>query len=167
MQPINITGDLLDAPNGINVIVHQANTDGIMGAGIAKAIKDKWPEVYDADKNYHVPFGSERLGWFSFANVKCNGERVGIVNLYGQRLKELSRFGIPTDYDALLQSMMRLKDSLLMGYNLTGDLAIIGFPKGMGCGLGGGDWDGEVLPRIKAVFDKTLFPVYIVEKKMK
>lgn len=165
MQPIIIKGDLLECPKGINVIAHQANTDGIMGAGIAKAIKTKWPEAYKADREYHIPFGPERLGWWSYANVLLHNKVIGIINLYGQQLGKLSKYGIPTDYDALLQSMIRLKIDLDNGYHMSGDTPILGLPKGMGCGLGGGDWEGMVLPRIEAVFNKSKFPVYIVEKK--
>jgi len=44
-----INGNLLDIPEGI--LVHQVNTLGVMGAGIALQIKKKWPQVYSEYKD--------------------------------------------------------------------------------------------------------------------
>ena len=40
-----IKGDILNVTEGI--IVQQVNCFGVMGAGLAKQIRDKWPSVYD------------------------------------------------------------------------------------------------------------------------
>jgi len=39
-----INGDLLDITKGL--IAHQVNLKGVMGDGLAKQIKDKYPNVY-------------------------------------------------------------------------------------------------------------------------
>ena len=44
-----ITGDLLDFPQGIDIIAHSCNCRNTMSAGIAKQIKDHYPLAYDAD----------------------------------------------------------------------------------------------------------------------
>ena len=44
-----ITGDLLDFPQGIDIIAHSCNCRNTMSAGIAKQIKDRYPLSYDAD----------------------------------------------------------------------------------------------------------------------
>ena len=44
-----VDGDLLQA--NIPLIAHQTNCLGVMGAGIAKAIKNKWPDVYTQYKD--------------------------------------------------------------------------------------------------------------------
>lgn len=135
-----IEGNLLDFPNGINMIFHQANTENVMGAGIASQIRKRYPQAHKADKDYFVPKGKERLGHYTQALVSGDSEDYKlVVNLYGQRLGEDSVWGIPTDYFALRDALRRCLDdhTTFSGYC---DDAICGFPYGMGCGLGGGDW---------------------------
>jgi O-acetyl-ADP-ribose deacetylase (regulator of RNase III) len=45
-----VDGDLLDQKT--DVIAHQVNCLGVMGAGVALQIKNKWPEVYEGYKNF-------------------------------------------------------------------------------------------------------------------
>ena len=135
-----IKGNLLDFPEDINCIFHQANTENVMGAGIARQIRERYPEAYEVDVNFHIPQGSERLGEYTFAQVgQKNGSSKLIYNLYGQQLNKDSIWGVPTDYFMLKRS---LEHALTDRINFFGhyDEAICGFPKLMGCGLGGGDW---------------------------
>ena len=58
-KTITIQGNLLDFPThcktdpdkyiGISAIAHSCNTRNIMGAGIAKQIKNRYPQAYEAD----------------------------------------------------------------------------------------------------------------------
>lgn len=45
----HVKGDILTTPtrNEDTVICHQVNCCGVMGAGLAKQIRDKWPVVFD------------------------------------------------------------------------------------------------------------------------
>ena len=135
-----IEANLLDFPNGINTIFHQANTENVMGAGIAKQIRERYPEAYKVDRDYFVPKGKDRLGHYTQALVSGDDTAYKMVaNLYGQMLNENSIFGIRTNYFALRDA---LRDCL-GNYNAFFshyDKPICGFPYGMGCGLGGGDW---------------------------
>lgn len=45
-----VNGDLLQS--NLPLIAHQTNCLGVMGAGIAKAIKNKWNSVYTQYANY-------------------------------------------------------------------------------------------------------------------
>ena len=40
-----IKGDITEIESGI--ICQQTNCQGVMGSGLAKAIRDKWPKVFD------------------------------------------------------------------------------------------------------------------------
>ncbi|MGA8944018.1 MAG: hypothetical protein WB502_15090 [Thermoactinomyces sp.] len=61
-------GDLLQSD--CTVIAHQCNCFATMGAGIAKQIKERYPEAYEADRNFPIPIGiRKRLGHFSKAEV--------------------------------------------------------------------------------------------------
>ena len=45
MKNLNIINDdLLNSPD--RIIVHGCNAQGVMGAGVAKAIRTKYPEAY-------------------------------------------------------------------------------------------------------------------------
>ena len=51
MKIIYKKGNLLDAQT--DVIAHQVNCQGVMGSGVAKQIKEKWPDVFK-QYDYHV-----------------------------------------------------------------------------------------------------------------
>lgn len=44
-------GDLLSSKG---IIVHGVNSQGVMGSGVAKQIKDKWPEAYGSYMAHNV-----------------------------------------------------------------------------------------------------------------
>lgn len=148
-----IKGDLLDFPAGINVIFHQANTEAVMGAGIAKIIKQKYPSAYKSDREFPLALGESRLGHFSYHEF----DQKKIINLYGQMLRQKSVFGIATDYLALYAALARACNWL----STRGEGLTLGFPYGMGCGLGGGEW--EIVEEIIRRSTKN-HSVYIVRK---
>lgn len=161
-----IQADLLDFPEGINVIFHQANTEGVMGAGIAKQIRKRFPTAWENDKSFSLPFGEDRLGHFSYYELQQVREEGGratlidkkiIINLYGQMLNKDSVFGIATDYLALYAALSRACNWL----EKRREEPVMGFPYGMGCGLGGGEWS-----IVEEIIERTTKnnSVYIVEK---
>lgn len=56
-------GNLLSVTDGI--IVHGCNCHGAMGAGVAKSIRDKWPDAYTAYREHRSKVGL-RLGDVNF-----------------------------------------------------------------------------------------------------
>ena len=118
-----ITADLLTAPGNIG---HQVNCRGVMGAGLAKAVRTRYPEAFRA---YHEFCQSrpapELLGMIQ--PVRLSPDRI-IFNLFGQLNYGLGK--THTDYDALRTIAQKLMDR-----DIT-----IHLPYGMGCGLAGGDW---------------------------
>lgn len=123
-----IEGDLTEFPNGINVAFHNCNVWNVMGAGIAKQFRTKYPEVFEADKNFSIEKGLERLGWYSEADV---GSGKKVVNLYGQDLYVDKPFNIGA-YQSGLQ--------LFLMDNQWEDDFVLGFPWMIGAGLARGDW---------------------------
>ena len=124
-----IEGNILNAKE--NIIAHQTNCKGVMGSGVAKYIRDKYPEVYQEYKKHcGIKDKKTLLGTVQFC--KADDGKI-IANLFGQY-----SFGIykkQTDYDALRKSLEQLylyaKEN-----NLT-----IAFPYKIGCGNGGGKWE--------------------------
>ena len=150
----NINGNLLTDPR-VQVFGHQANCQCVFGAGIAKSIKQMYPSAYQADldadnKDQNV------LGNISY--VIREGNPRAIFNLYGQNLT--SKTTRMTNYEALYSALvlMRSKVDALFG----DEPPTIGFPHGMGCGLGGGQW--EIVERlIEVSFDGYENEVYVVK----
>jgi O-acetyl-ADP-ribose deacetylase (regulator of RNase III) len=155
MMIYHLKGDLLNSD--CNIIVHQANCYKKMGAGIAKQIKNAFPEAYQTDVNYpHSP--DERLGKISCAFSPNHGGKY-IVNLYGQ--KEWWGTGCKTNYRAFelgLEETMKLVNQLKQ----KGVLVKIGLPYLIGCGLAGGDWN-VVKIIIERVSKKFGHDIYLYE----
>jgi O-acetyl-ADP-ribose deacetylase (regulator of RNase III) len=120
-----VNGDLLKlfAEKEFDVIGHGCNCFCVMGGGIAKTIKSKYPGVYALDKTTKKG-DIKKLG-------TCGVFQVGdqfIVNCYTEyNYREKN----PLDYPSLEKCMRYIKS------NFSGRK--IGFPK-IGAGLAGGDW---------------------------
>ena len=128
-----INGNLLDFPNSINFIAHSCNTQNVMGGGIAKQIKDRYPMVYKTDCNAHFE-GENTLGNFSF--VWTNGEQSqGVYNMYTQDEigfeRSVSYEGFYCALNKVANHIERFNDDILAHVSL-------GLPYGISCGLAGG-----------------------------
>jgi len=123
-----LQGDLIKAAleGQFDVIAHGANCFCTMGAGIAKQIKNTFPEAYAAD--LRTQKGDEtKLGSWSSARIGS----LEVLNCYTQYYYGFL-FGVPpVDYVAIKKCMQWIK-TLYSGKR-------IGMPM-IGCGLAGGDW---------------------------
>ena len=82
-------GDLLSlAERGkFDIIVHGCNCQNTMGSGIAKQIKDKYPEAFQADYEYDLDLHNYRyskLGNYSKTKVYSPNNSFIIINAYTQ-----------------------------------------------------------------------------------
>ena len=97
-----IQDDVLKIPN--IYICHQVNCRGVMGAGLAKQIKEKWPWIYDIYKrtcDSNIP--RNLLGTSEF--IRGN-DMVYIVNMYAQI--DYGRDKCYTDYKAFKYCLMEI-----------------------------------------------------------
>ena len=103
----SIRGNLLAlARSGrFDVVIHGCNCRHAMGAGIAKQIKDSFPEAWAAD--LATPAGAEKLGQISSAETDCDGHRLTVVNAYTQ--DDWQGDGVLLDYDAPRRAMREVK----------------------------------------------------------
>lgn len=127
---IEIKGDLIElAKQGeFNIIVHGCNCLNIMGGGIARIIKEQFPEAFEADRECEL-FTHERLGNISIGfNDLYN---LTIVNAYTQYRPAANSLEVAVDYDAVRSCMKKIKQQF------SGKK--IGMPK-IGCGLANGSW---------------------------
>lgn len=149
MNIIEVNVDLLEYP--LDGLCHSCNCFNTMGAGIAASIKAKYPEAYESDTKFGLPGDRGKLGKFSF--IKTYDEKY-VYNLYGQY--SMGGWKRHTNYEALASALVGVKEHA--ANNLVKRL---GFPKNMGCVLGGGDWQ-VVRALIESVFggDEN-FQIYI------
>lgn len=114
-------GNILHFEEG--VICHQVNCMGVMGAGLAKQIADKWPKVYGQYK-LHCQLSQKTV------HIVHINHDLYVANLFGQFTYGRGKH---TDYDML--------EHALFGLSKAFDKIIpIYIPYNMGCGLGGGEW---------------------------
>lgn len=137
-------------PDKITIILHGANCFHTMGAGIAKYLKDKFPEAYLAD--CYTPYGDvNKLGGISNARIS---KGLWIVNCYTQ-----FSFGdtVDVDYQAVYSSLKKVSD-IIKNYRKMSNVDVEIRSPQIGCGLAGGDWkvvDGifeDLLPQAKIYY---------------
>src|SRR4051812_45909346 len=122
---------ILDADT--DIIVHQANCFHTMGSGIARTLREKFPECYEADVQQTKSGDSKKLGTISVAKIKDPSSRIKyIFNMYSQ-----FTFGTAnrqTHYEAFYRGLEAVRGKVA-NTKLT-----IAFPFKIGCKLGGGSW---------------------------
>jgi O-acetyl-ADP-ribose deacetylase (regulator of RNase III) len=125
-----VHGDLLAlAEQGdFDVLVHGANCQCTMGAGIAKSIRARFPEAWQADRKT-AKGDRTKLGTFSSALVKRGSVEFHVVNAYTQ--VDYRGTGVRVDYDAVRRVFAAITATF------TGQR--IGYPS-IGAGLARGDW---------------------------
>ena len=129
---MNITikrGDLLTATE--TVIGHQTNCQASMGAGVAKLVKQKYPEVYNSYRNFCRDYARrDCLGKTQL--IQTNRGKF-VANIFGQLYYGTQ--ARQTDYKALDSAFADLKQQMR-----TVGLTSLALPYGIGCGLAAGEW---------------------------
>lgn len=152
-------GDLLEAPE--DIIVHQVNCQGKMNSGIARQMREKWPDVYKAYMNVwrwnEADENSERRDLLGTAQVVAVGPNKFVVNLFGQ-----NEYGYDgqryTSYDALYDGLTYIKEKAKeQGLSVA-------IPFKIGCDRGGADWF-IVDSMIQRIFADYKVHLYKLEEK--
>ena len=146
-------GDLLREENCI--LAHQVNCRGVMGAGVAKQIRDKILTKEDFQRYRDVckiTPSDELLGQVL---LSLHGKKP-VANLFAEDKPTGDK--VDTDYRALYLCLIRLRNYA----EKCNPVAEIAVPKYLGCGLAGGDW-GIVYKMIQKLFKNHPVTVRIVE----
>lgn len=156
-----IKGDILDVTKGI--IVQQVNCFGVMGAGLAKQIRDKWPNVYyDYEERVKfAPHNKDLLGMSCWKRVNEDpNSYLYVASIFGQ-------------YDYGYRARFTIYPALFKGLEWVFGIAAVDkipiyIPKGLGCGLAGGNWDfvEAYIHDLDYMFDNKI-EIVIVEKETK
>lgn len=128
--------------SGADIICHQVNCQGVMGSGVAKQVREKYPWVYAHYKQLCRNFKHRKEDLLGMVQGTYINEDKKILNLYTQL-----NYGYDgkcyTNYDALKKALEYIP---VYYHNKT-----IAIPYLMGCHRGGGDWN-VVYKMIEEVF---------------
>jgi O-acetyl-ADP-ribose deacetylase (regulator of RNase III) len=141
----HVIGDLLKAE--ADVIVHQVNCQGVMGAGVAKQIREQFPTTYIKYKDFCYPYKNNTSALLG----KClyvQEEPFVICNAFGQDF--YYRNTVQTQYDKLAECF---RDIAEKDHGKR-----VALPWKIGCGLAGGDWD---------IVQKMIYDILAVEGECK
>ena len=123
------TGDLLAVPSGH--IVHGCNAQGAMGAGVALAIRNKWPDVFRLYADTH------RTNGLHLGDVLPVGVSPKLV-VWNAITQEF--FGPPgqryLSYDAVADCFLKISEGIQQYGDVEQHLHI----PTIGARLAGGDW---------------------------
>lgn len=151
--------DVTTVTNG--VVAHGCNAQGVMGSGVAKAIRAKWPKAYERYNSVCMKWKhpkSELLGLSVIVNVgESNFEELNtlfVANMITQ--ESYGKDGRVYASAPAIRKAVESTMSFCRGSNL--DLYM---PR-VGCGLGGLKWD-NIGPMIEQLADAYGVQVHICD----
>lgn len=132
-----VEGSLLDS--NAQYICHQVNCQGKMNSGIAKAIREKWPRVYENYRakfeavNDYTQFLSDIQIVALYDDYYTTNKHQYVINMFSQYAYgyDGKRY---TSYDAFWVCLHNIKTTCQKG-------STIAFPYGIGCVRGGANWN--------------------------
>ena len=141
-----IKGDLLAAD--LDVVCHQVNCQGKMNSGIAKSIREKYPQVYRDYMMLSAMTEPEKLLGEVQPVIMDDGKFI-VMNMFSQL-----NYGYDgrryTSYDAMWMCLNKINNYIPKDKK-------IGFPARIGCVRGGANWN-IVRAMIEEVFsDKEVY----------
>jgi O-acetyl-ADP-ribose deacetylase (regulator of RNase III) len=134
-----VKGDLLESP--LDVIAHGCNCCGVMGSGVAKAVKEKYPWAFEAYAHHYknsVVFNASQP--IPGTVVPAFNGHMHVLNLLTQRTYGRDPDTRYVSYDAIDKCF-----TFVAQYMRNFNQYEIGIPK-IGAGLGNGYW-----PAIEAI----------------
>lgn len=123
-------GDLLDVTSGI--IIHGCNSHGVMGSGVALAVKNRYPGAYESYRDYINASKDDQALLGSVIVYEVN-DNLSVANMITQ--KDFGTHKRQVNYGAIARGFDDLEEFYA---NMPG--LVFHFPK-IGAGLGGGDWE--------------------------
>lgn len=141
------------------IIVHIVNDEGVMGSGIARVIREKWPHVYEQYQAlFAEPAKKRATAQGQIQVVRADGN-LFVCNLFGQ--SGVGDFnGLPAvRYGAVEEGLMRLRGRVKKSA-IRSETAIA-MPR-IGCGLAGGSW-AKVEEVINRVFEGSDLPITVYD----
>jgi len=150
MEIVNYNGDLLTSK--AELLLHQVNCKGVMGSGVAKAIRDKWPIVYEKYRSFYEKEVEQNkkptsalLGLVLPVSISSTQK---VMNLFGEDC-----YGYDgkrhTSYDAIYDCLEKTAS-----YCVEKNVKTIALPYKMSSDRGGADWN-VIMAMVESTFKNT------------
>jgi O-acetyl-ADP-ribose deacetylase (regulator of RNase III) len=149
----NVTKPQFSNMSEVAIIPHCCNTLGVMGAGVALALKNKWPEVYETYKRHLMGLGNAS---FVVTEELDENVRVMVANMIGQDGTVSADNPKPVKYWALASAM-----KIVLAECQAFPNSVIHTPK-FGSDLAGGDWN-FILELIREIWLENGIDVIVYE----
>lgn len=153
-----LDGDLFES--NADVIAHQVNCQGAFNSGVAKQVREKYPNVYEKYSNLCSSYSGYEEKLLGYCQMIYIHDHKGIANLFGQL-----GYGYDgkqyTNLNALKDAMMALRAILHCEFD-PNDITIA-FPYGLGSVRGGANWE-DVYKIIAEVFADYNVEIWRLDK---
>ncbi len=128
------------------VIIHQVNCQGVMGSGVAAALRAKYPIIWEKYKDRcddNTDAGIPTAALLGYAQLVQVGDYLWVCNLFSQNYygRDGRRY---TSYDALDTGLKHLWDQIMPVHGALHHPLL-------GSGLGGAEWNV-----VKAIIEHRL-----------
>lgn len=131
MPTKQLIGNILDT--NCDLLVHQVNGLGVMGAGLAKQIAGRYPHVERDYKRFVLGGDRNAQDLLGECLILKASDTLRIANVFGQA--GVGRDKRQTDYDALKRGLDAVANVARK------EKLSVAIPYKLGCGLAGGNWD--------------------------
>lgn len=148
-----LEGDVFKSKD--DILIHGCNCYGVMGAGVALKVKQKYPRAYQVDQNT-IPGIPSKLGDYTYSiqkHIYYPHQTIIVINAYTQFGYSSMSSEPDVDYDVIRTVMSAINE------NFPDES--ISMPR-IGAGLGGGDWN-EIFDIINSVFKARKINVYYLK----
>lgn len=141
------------------VIAHGVNCRGVQGAGVASALRRKYPQIfteYSKICKLHATNPRGMLGLVDLVEISSEPEpELIIANCFTQDTygREGKRYADPE----------AVKRSINLAVLVAIGFAVPFYMPRIGCGLGGLEWDGEIEPIISDLADRLNVTIYVCD----
>ncbi len=161
---INVLGNVCEpqygSTNEVAIIPHVCNDKGVMGAGVALALKKAFSGV-----EYYYLKSKHFLGRNSWVNPNTETNDVIVVNMVAQHNTVSADNPIPLKYKALIECMVGVREDVIRTLHMKpeyeGKEPVIHCPK-FGSDLAGGNWD-FILELIREIWLEHCIDVVVYE----
>lgn len=133
-----VKGNLLDAAE--NIIAHQVNCQKKMNSGVAKAIREKYPDVFEEYLKAEPQLGDVGFVLIRDNNVNDLERRVYVANMYSQ-----DKFGYDgqqyTNYESFRECCKKIVECCKSFEKFVNIKYSVAMPYKIASDRGGADWD--------------------------
>lgn len=136
------------------VIGHGCNCQGRMGSGVALAIRNKWPQVYEQYIVLCKDNSDKRKLLGTIQAIPVVVELV-VVNLFTQL-----NYGFDGQKYANIHAISKSLDTM---FGFVSAVKLPAYIPRIGCGLGGLDWEQDVKPEVERLVEKHQINLYVCD----